>query len=125
VKSFGTLGSRVVAYAPALLWASLLLHSGGRSDLTKPDTGLPIDKVAHLVVYGILGALAAFGWRRAGRWPALAWPLLLSLVVGVADEWRQQAVPGRSPDGIDLLMDAIGIALGAMLLLRLYPSKHE
>ncbi len=42
---------------PAALWAALLLDIGGRSNVLTVETSLPVDKVAHFFMYGVLGAL--------------------------------------------------------------------
>lgn len=110
--------SRINAYVPALIWAGLLLFIGGRSNVPRVETDLPLDKAAHFVLYGILGALATLGWMRAGRRPRLLWVLLLALLVGVADEVHQRFVAHRSSELLDLVADAAGMAVAALVILR-------
>jgi VanZ family protein len=101
--------SRFLAYAPAVVWAALLLFMGGRSDVPSVETTLPLDKAAHFLFYGFLGVLAYFGWRRARRWPPLFVPIALAIAVGAADEINQSRVPGRSSDMFDWFADTAGI----------------
>jgi VanZ family protein len=61
--------------------------------------------------------LTARGWLKVRR-PAWYWPLLVILLVGVADELHQRSVAGRSPDARDWVADAAGIGLVYTLLLR-------
>ena len=80
----------------------------------------PLDKVAHLLAFGVLAACTDIAWRRTH--PAL--PLvrrLLLIFIGVAlfgasDEFHQYFVPGRSCDFFDWLADAIGGGLGLILV---------
>jgi VanZ family protein len=107
----------VLAYAPALLWAALLLWLGGRSDVPSPVTDLPLDKLAHFVLYGVLGWLAAAGRERAGG-PA-AWIVsLLAIGCGVLDEIHQRTVPGRSAEVADAAVDAVAVILASAMVRR-------
>jgi VanZ family protein len=89
-----------------------------------PDVGsLPggmSDKGAHAIGYGVLGALilrALAHGRFAGvRWSTAAGSVLLATLYGATDEFHQSFVPGRSPDVHDVLADATGAALAALLL---------
>jgi VanZ family protein len=78
--------------------------------------GLQYDKVAHALVYAVLGGLCFPAVRRT-------WPLARSRVVviaaflaflhGLTDEFHQLFVPGRNADWYDVLADGIGGLLGA------------
>ena len=105
----------VVAYLPLALWAVGVLVLGGLDlgGITIPSGG---DKVAHLVLYGTGGGLAA----AAGRWSGKGWGwpgLLLVLLVATADELRQARIPYRSGDPMDWVADAVG-ALVAFIIIR-------
>ncbi|HUH14134.1 MAG TPA: VanZ family protein [Longimicrobiales bacterium] len=101
----------LAGYLPALLWAGTLLFLGSRPAADFPSVDLPLDKPVHFALYGVLGALAAVGWLRAGRRP----PALLLLagiwLLAAADELHQGRVPGRSPETWDWLMDVAGSGL--------------
>ena len=114
---------RVLAYAPALIWAVLLVLVGGRSNVPRVESPLPLDKAAHFVMYGLLGVMATMGWRAAGRLPRLLWVLVLASLVGVIDEIHQSTVPGRSPEVADWIADTLGIAAAALLILRITREK--
>jgi hypothetical protein len=78
-----------------------------------PSGGLPLDKVAHVVVFALpVVALVAAGAAR--RW-------VLAVLVGhaVASELVQHALLARrSGDPADVAADLIGVALGALLARR-------
>lgn len=100
------------AYRAPLLWAALVLALGSVPDVTAPVTPLPLDKVAHLLLYGILGVLTGRGWQRAGRRPGRVLLIGLGLALGALDELHQARVPGRFPDPVDWAMDAAGFGAG-------------
>jgi VanZ family protein len=81
-----------------------------------------LDKVAHFVMYGVLGALATFGWVKARRSarpaPKLLWVVVLAMSIGMLDELHQRSVPERSADVYDWIADALGVAVASTLILR-------
>ena len=104
-----------LAYIPLALWAVgvLLLGSLDLGGVTIPSGG---DKVAHLVLYGLGGGLAARAGRSSGR--GSGWPgLFFVLLVAAADEVHQAGLPHRSGDPADWLADASG-ALVAFIIIR-------
>lgn len=79
------------------------------------------DKVLHLSIYSVLGALLLRAlWMSHGR---LARPAVLVVAVllvsgfGAFDEFYQGLVPYRSPDLWDWVFDCVGGALGATAVL--------
>lgn len=116
--------SAAVAYAPALLWAALLLWLGGRSDVPAPTTDLPLDKLAHFVLYGVLGWLAAAGRERAGG-PAPWIVSLLAIACGVLDELHQRTVPGRSAELADAAVDAVAVIVASAIVRRRARSRGK
>ena len=110
-------------WAPPVLWAALLLGIGSVPNLPGPDTGLPLDKVAHLLLYGALGLLLGRAWVRAGGRPAAGLVLAAALLVGVLDEVNQSRVAGRSAEVADWIMDAVGILAGFTLRSRRGPPR--
>ncbi len=79
------------------------------------------DKVAHLAIYGVLGALIARACWRTGSRSAVrvvVLSMLLATTYGLSDEIHQRFVPGRQFELADLLADAVGALLGALLMAR-------
>lgn len=104
----------LIAFTPLLLWAAAVLVVGGL-DLGI-DASLPSgsDKVAHFIMYGVGGALAAWARRYRGGWAGLA-GLILVLLTGVADELHQSTVPTRHADIWDWAADAAGAILAYLV----------
>jgi uncharacterized protein YfiM (DUF2279 family) len=119
---------RALLWAPALLWAALLIFLGSRplSQLPAGDFwALPgVDKAAHATIYGILGFLVARAVRPRGASRSLLLGLLTGCLWGMLDEWVQSHVPGRTPAWTDLAADALGAAAGAWACWRFQRSRR-
>ncbi|MGH7477104.1 MAG: VanZ family protein [Longimicrobiales bacterium] len=111
-----------LVYLPALLWAALLLLLGSIPDVGLPRSDLPLDKAAHFLAYGVLGALACWGWHGLRR-PPLGVVLLGAIGIALADELHQRSVPGRAAEPADVIADAAGIAAGAGLIVLVLRSR--
>lgn len=112
------------AFAPAVAWAVLLLAVGS-AQVSGPQTDLPLDKLAHFVLYAILGALLGWGAARVdARGPIGALLLCAALLVGAADETNQRRVEGRSSEVADWVADAAGVLAGFALARRLTPAAR-
>jgi len=107
-----------LGYLPALGWAAVVLYIGSRPFADAPSFTLPVDKAIHLVLYGMLGLLAAAGWRFARRRPAAVFPLVAALIVGAADELHQRGIPTRSADWRDYAVDVFAVCLAFWVVAR-------
>jgi len=101
----------------ALLLAILLLGLfvwGGNQPQAAGAVPPPWDKLAHLAWFATLAGMLQLGLPAMGVRGVLALALAC-LGIGLWDEWRQLALPGRHFGLDDLLADAVGIALGLLL----------
>jgi len=77
------------------------------------NTATPVQKLLHVVIYALLAM--AWMWSLASV-DSLAGRLLLSLLLtvmlGVVLEWCQTMVPGRFGTLSDVILNAIGAAIG-------------
>lgn len=103
-------------WLPLFLYLSLIFL---QSSFPSPETGLRIphlDKGVHLVMYAILGVLFFRAYRNAWGHMNLRRLMLLgalsATLFGLSDEAHQYFVPYRTADGMDLLADFLGAALG-------------
>ena len=104
---------------PAVLAGAIFVLS---SFSTLPAPAVVSDKVAHLVIFGLLAGLtlrATHGSRPGPRlWPTLA-AVALTVGWGALDEVHQMFVPGRFASAADLVADAGG-ALAALAAYALW-----
>jgi VanZ family protein len=101
-------------WLPVVVWAAVIFTF---SSIPSLSTGLGtwdtiLRKGAHLTEYAVLGALL---YRALGREP-------LALAVGIAyaatDELHQYFVRGRHASPVDVAIDAVGVAAGMLVWLR-------
>jgi VanZ family protein len=102
-------------WVPVVAWAGLIFVLSSIPDL---GTGLgawdlALRKVAHAAEFAVLGFLLARAIGRDG--PALA----LGIAYAVSDEVHQHFVPGRLGSPLDVLVDAVGVAIGVLLVGRI------
>lgn len=102
-------------WGPAVALMIVIFGLSSIPNLEAPPGGLS-DKAVHALVYSLLGALvtrAVAGAQWAGVTLATAVAAsLISALYGVSDELHQRFVPGRSPEALDVIVDALG-ATGA------------
>lgn len=78
-------------------------------------------KLGHGTGYLLLTLVGYWAFRRSFGMesaPALRWAVLTSLLRAVLDEIHQAFVPGRTGTPVDVMIDAVGIALAAWLIRR-------
>jgi VanZ family protein len=108
--------SRVLTvWLPVFAWAAVIFAF---SSIPSLSTGLGtwdtiLRKGAHIVEYAILGALL----YRALEREALA--LAAGIAYAATDEFHQRFVHGRHSSPVDVAIDAVGLALGMLVWLRL------
>ena len=107
--------SRVVSvWLPVVAWAAVIFAF---SSIPHLGTGLGtwdtvLRKGAHITEYAVLGALL----YRALEREALA--LAAGIAYAATDELHQHFVRGRHASPVDVAIDAIGLALGMLVWLR-------
>ena len=107
--------SRVLTvWLPVFAWAAVIFAF---SSIPSLSSGLGVwdtvlRKCAHVTEYAVLGALL---YRALGR-EALA--LAVGIAYAATDELHQHFVRGRHASPIDVAIDAVGVALGMLVWLR-------
>ena len=126
MKDPGRFRTPFMLWAPVILYAALIYSLSANSfhfswfrNAQKNHT----DWLAHVVEYGVFGALIcrALGAqdvfkRSAGRLFITA--ALAGVLYGVSDEFHQKFVPERDSSPYDVAADGIGTALGAWIWLK-------
>ncbi len=106
---------QLIAWAPTVAWMTVLflLSSLSYSDLSSFPFSFPVnDKVIHVALYSVLGAMLQYG-RLSSKNGLAHWTVIaVGVLYGASDEWHQSFVPGRDPSVADLSADAVGVLLG-------------
>ena len=110
------------AWAPALLWSVVIfaLSSISGNQLPPMPGWWSADKFVHGAIYGVLGALCWRGvratWaRERGTAMQIIGAVAVTASYGITDELHQAFTPQRSPDPFDVIADAVGGLLGALV----------
>jgi len=104
-------------FLPAVSWAAVIFwvsHQPKAPPVVFTFEGL--DKILHMVAYGVLCTLLLYG----GRWPGPKrawWFAILAMLYGVSDELHQYVV-GREADFFDFVADSIGAVVAVVVSLR-------
>lgn len=100
-----------VRWIAVVTWMGVIFFASGQSQFPNL-VKLPgfQDIAGHFIAYGVLAllwrwALSGAGVARPGRWA-----FVLTLLYGLSDEFHQSFVPGRHPDLLDIVTDAVGAA---------------
>jgi VanZ family protein len=105
----------LTVWLPVLGWAAVIFAF---SSIPSLSSGLGVwdtvlRKAAHVTEYAILGLLLYRAIEREA--PALA----AGIAYAATDELHQHFVAGRHASAVDVGIDAVGVALGMLVWLRL------
>jgi VanZ family protein len=117
-----TLVSRPLIWLPPLALMGLIFYLSAQPDLSSGlgNWDLVLRKCAHMTEYAVL----TFLWWRAlattatSPRNALALAYAISVAYAMTDEFHQTFVTGRHGSPVDVLIDAVGAAIGAAFVLR-------
>ena len=85
-------------------------------------------KLGHGTGYFLLTLLGYSAFRRSfgmDSRPALRWAVFTSLLRAIIDEIHQAFVPGRTGTPVDVMIDAVGVAVAAWLVRRRTSPKQR
>lgn len=122
---------RATRFVPVVLWMGIIFYLSAQRKLPHPPhIAMQLISVAgHFTVYLVLAALSwwALGAFRLEARTRGVIVFLAALAYGVTDEWHQSFVPGRTPDIRDLMVDAVGAAVGIFIAMGIawYWSTHR
>ena len=111
----------VRALAPLALMAVIFYLSAQHADADQSWWVAVIRKLGHIGGYATLTALWTWALAGAVRRPLVA-AIAISLAYAVSDEYHQTFVDTRHGSPVDVAVDAIGIALAALVLTRVRPQ---
>ncbi len=105
-------------WLPVIVWMGVIFigSSIGKVPQVGDETfdGL-VHRAAHMLEFAVLGALVLRAVSHGG--PVSKREIIITLIViglyGASDEFHQRYTPGRSSEGVAVLFDVAGGALGA------------
>ena len=100
-----------------------LLSNQPDSDPAGGRISFGVYKLAHLVVFTVLGVLVAGAVRHLKTPRASWWAWVLVVLYAIADELHQSFVPGRSPLVTDVAIDSVGGLLG--IYIYVWPGSTQ
>ena len=86
---------------------------------------LIIRKSAHIIEYGILCLTLIYGFFKVNKNYYYTYPILISCLYAMTDEFHQLFVDGRSGSIIDVCIDTFGAILVALFILIINKFKKS
>lgn len=111
-KPRGRAGNPITPWFPALMWMLFVYTLSAQTVLPSPSRFGITDKMAHFIVFGVLGLALAYGRYRSPRRPPHWVPIGVGILYGVLDEMHQAFVPRRTPELLDFVADVAGVLVG-------------
>ena len=112
----------------ALIYVALIFIASSIPSLKPPGPDfVPVDKIAHVVEYFILGVLLfkGIGWTMSrSRAATFGFIVTVGVSIGALDEIYQSYVPGRMMSILDWYADALGTAAGSGLFIFTGLGSH-
>ncbi len=112
---------------PVIVWIGIIFWLSSLHRL--PNIHIPnADKLAHFGFYFVLCGFAYRAFLLQEKFPrmklcASCWAVLFTILYGMTDEIHQIFVWGRTPDILDLSVDALGAIVFVILLGVLQKNK--
>lgn len=112
---------RTARWLPVALWMAGVFYLSHQSAPFEPVAASVSPVLAHVVVYAVLAILLYFAItpsaHAAPKWVPASIAFAVAVLYGFSDEVHQAFVPGRIASEADVLSDAIGAAIGVVVLL--------
>ena len=137
---------RVIRYAPLLIWIGVIFFlSSGQGSMNEtsliigpllhylfpnaPETTIAlyhgyIRKLAHFMVYFVLGVFAVRSFAGRGPWPRVLIAMLIVAAIASIDETNQSFESTRTGSPWDVLLDCFGGVVGIGAATVFFQSKH-
>lgn len=118
----------VLRFIPLLSLMMVIFYLSHTPGDNFPPMWPGMDKLAHMSAYAVLAAAFLFAiipfCRNSSFLPCAASTLFFCLVYGIADEFHQSFIPGRSPDVKDIVADLGGAIVTLVLWKTVLRKKH-
>ncbi len=115
-------------FFPAIIWGLIILYLSSGPGIQLPPSFwdfIAIDKVGHLVFYGVLAFLIAYGFYKIGNQSINKKMLFISLIVssiyGICLEFMQYSFfPNRFFEILDIIANISGSIIGILFFKYIY-----
>jgi VanZ family protein len=114
-------------FFPAIIWGLIILYLSSNAGIQLPPSFwdfLAIDKIGHLVFYGIFTILIAFGFyknKKVIRKKELFNALIISSIYGIAMELMQYSFfPNRYFEVLDIIANISGSLMGILFFKHIF-----
>lgn len=106
----------ILAWTVAIIWMAIIFvlsSQPGGIDSGSGRLRFGWEKLAHFMVFGLLGLLVANALTTGGmRSRRFWWTFVVCAIFAVSDELHQTLVPGRTPTVLDIFIDMSGSVIG-------------
>ena len=112
---------KLIRWAVTLAYAGVIFYLSSRTWPNAPSFPYA-DKIAHIILYTGFGGLVLWSLRKTrfrGNSYIYAVAIILSTSYGLSDEVHQLFIPGREFSIFDLMADAVGSAIGVLVVTKL------
>jgi VanZ family protein len=123
---------RILLWLPVVIWFGLIsllssIPATTLSLIAPSSCQFWGHRIAHIVEYGVLGVLVMRAYANEKAKITVVTILFLACFIflsGVLDEWHQSFTPGRTPELIDAIFDAICGTFGMLIYKMFVLNKH-
>ncbi len=98
-----------------LVWAVIIFWSASLPGSGQPQAFTGLDKIQHVLAYGVLAFLLAKAIYRHFSWSRLVVIVMVVVLLGVCDELYQATIPNRNSSISDVMADGIGAIAGFLV----------
>ena len=113
---------KLLYWLPVLGWAGVIFYLSGRTgnQLHQMFPFFTSFNWGHLAAYFILALFVAYALENTlAPQRFKLWVVLICFLYGISDEIHQYFVPGRSPEGGDLINDVLGAYIAVLFYAKI------
>ena len=125
-SKISTIKNYCLAYSLPILWAGFIFFLSNQEMLPGFSTSIydfVFKKSAHMLVYAVLYLLLFRAYQKTNGGMVTKqhylFPILMSFIYALVDEFHQSTVPGRNPTVRDVGYDMLGVATVLLYQLKL------
>lgn len=111
-------------WGPVVVWCGLIFYLSSIPKLRAAENPFwdeIIRSTLHFLIYTILFFLFFRAINAFKRKREYIWPVILSILYSVSDEYHQSLVPTRTFQLRDLAVDTAGVFLGSLVIWKFLP----